>query len=87
MKHVDSIHENEDTHNCCRICDGSFFHKHFEKVQEIGATIQKSKSLSCNKSCSKKGELNNHTINRFIEFNYHPSVSIVIKVFHKNVNL
>ena len=27
MKHVDSIHENEDTHNFCRICDRSFSHK------------------------------------------------------------
>ena len=62
MKHVDSIHENEDTHNYCRICDGSFFHKHFEKVQEIGATIQKSKSLSCNKSWFQKVESNQNTM-------------------------
>ena len=27
MKHVDSIHENEDTHSCCMNCDRSFAHK------------------------------------------------------------
>ena len=67
MKHVDSVHKKEKYHNC-GICDKKFSHscdlkRHVKKVHEIGKTTQKRKRLSCNKSCSEKGELNNHTMN------------------------
>ena len=61
--------------------------KYVEKVHKIGATIQKSKRLSCNKSWFQKAESYHHTINEFIESKNHPSVQFVIKVFHKNMNL
>ena len=76
-KLVDWVHD-DDSHNC-RICDKSFSHhcdlkKHVEKVHEIGRTIEKSKSPSYNKSCSKIGESKYYTMNELIKCNPHPSV-------------
>ena len=77
-KLVDSVNKYEDSHNC-RICEKSFSHqcdqkKHFEKVHEIGKTIEESKSPSYNKSCSTKGESKHYTMNDLIKCKSHPSV-------------
>ena len=78
MKLVASVHKYEDSHNC-RICDKSFSHqcdlkKTCWKVHEIGTTIEKSKSPSYNKSCSKKGESKQYIINELIKCTTHPRV-------------
>ena len=62
---MDSVHENEDSHNC-RLCDKSFSHKCDSntcwKVPEIGTNIKKSKSPSWNKSWFQTVEWNHQTI-------------------------